>query len=428
MAALPLMVGGLSVSASAADGINILDGLKLKGEIRPRYEYADVKDNDVDAGQAFTARTKLVASSDKLFGVENLSANIGLISVNNFGWNEYDSKYNDANDNPIYNPGKGKYDVIKDPQYAMISNADINYKINKTLLHAGRSQVNLDNQRFIGTVGWRQLERSYDTVFVADNSVENLNLLAAWVYGLQGVGAGPTTNTNSILLHASYEFTPELKVTAYDYMIANTDDTIGLALTGKAEVGAKLSYRAEYAMQRDNTMKYGSNAPSKKVNSSYYNFDIAADISGIIVGANYEFFSGDDAIDDEETKNFVPHLGTNHKFNGWADMFFVTPNGSPTGGLIDMNGKIGYVAKGFGKVLAVYHQFTADKKMDNLDNTAQTDDLGSEIDFLYANKVPGVKNLSLLLKGALYSKGEAKDWTNDKQVYWAQLDYKFSTK
>ncbi len=427
MAAVPLLVGGLSVSASAADGINILDGLKLKGEIRPRYEYAEVKDNGKDAGQAFTARTKLVASSDKLFGVDNLSANVGIISVNNFGWNEYDSKYNDANGNPVYNPGAGNYDAIKDPQYAMISNADINYKINKTLLHAGRSQVNLDNQRFIGTVGWRQLERSYDTVFVADNSVENLNLLAAWVYGLQGVGAGPTADTNSILLHGSYKVMDELTVTAYDYMIANLSDTYGIALTGKIKAGdVKLSYRVEYAQQSDPTMEI-HDPGDIKADASYYNLDLGANISGVIVGANYEFLSG---ADNDKTA-FNPALGTNHKFNGWADMFFVSQN--PEGGLIDFNGRIGYKAKGFGKVLAVYHQFTADTKMANIDG-GTTDDLGSEIDFLYTNKVPGVKNLSLLLKGALYSKGKAynngdgKSWTNDKTVYWAQLDYKFSTK
>ena len=433
MAAMPLLVGGLSVGANAAEGINILDNLQFKGEIRPRYEYADVKDNSVDAGQAFTARTKLVVSGT-LLGVEGLTANVGVISVNNFGYTKYDSKFDYTNGNGgTLNPGSGKYDVIKDPQYAMISNADINYKVGKTLLHAGRSQVNLDNQRFIGTVGWRQLERSYDTVFVADNSVENLNLLAAWVYGFQGVGAGPTADTNTVLLHGSYKVMEPLTITAYDYMIANLADTYGIALTGKYKTnGVKLSYRAEYAQQNDPSMtihdKVGTTKTSDiKADASYYNLDLGANISGVIVGANYEFLSGTDGNDGKTA--FNPLLGTNHKFNGWADMFFVSQN--PDGGLIDFNGRIGYKAKGFGKLLAVYHQFTADKKMS--DNAGgKTDDLGSEVDFLYANKVPGVNNLSLLLKGALYSKGKANDasgdWTHDKTVYWAQLDYKFSTK
>ena len=371
MAAVPLVVGGLSVSVSANDGINILDGLKFKGEIRPRYEYADVKDNGNEAANAFTARTKLVVSGT-LLGIDGLTTNIGIISVNNFGSHTYN--WNTSN----YSDGSGKkYDTVMDPQKAMISNADINYKVGKTMLHAGRSQVNLDNQRFIGTVGWRQLERSYDTVFVADNSVENLNLLAAWVYGFQGVKDIPTQDTNTVLLHASYKVMPELTVTAYDYMISDLGDTYGAALTGKVDAGVKLSYRAEYAVQKDASMNIHGGQKAK-ADASYYNLDLGANISGVIVGANYEFLSGTNGNDGKTA--FNPALGTNHKFNGWADMFYVSQN--PDGGLIDMNARIGYKAKGIGKLLAVYHQFTADKKMNIVGTDAgtasgTTDDLGS---------------------------------------------------
>ncbi len=433
MAAVPLLVGGLSVGANAEDGINILDNLQFKGEIRPRYEYADVDHptgDTRDAGQALTARTKLLISAD-LFGIKGLSSNLGLISVNNFGWTEY----NDKTNSDLYD--QTHYDVIADPQVAMLSNAEINYQINKTLFHVGRGQVNLDNQRFIGTVGWRQLERSYDTVFVADNSVENLNLLAAWVYGFQGVAgnaAKKTQDTNTVLLHASYKVMDPLTITAYDYMIANFADTYGIAFTGKVKSGkVKVSYRAEYAQQGDATMTIhdvdtngdGIIDNDYKADAIYYNLDIGANISGVIVGANYEFLSGVDRNQPATSKDttFQTPLATGHKFNGWADEFLTTPSG----GLVDVNVRLGYKAKGIGKLLAVYHDFTADKSMNDINGLA-SDDLGSEIDFLYTNKVPGVKNLSLLLKGALYKKGSIAGWTNDKTVYWAQLDYKFSTK
>jgi len=61
----------------------------------------------------------------------------------------------------------------------MLSEASLDYKLDKTALHAGRSHVNLDNQRFIGTVGWRQNERSYDTIYAANNSIKNLSVLVA---------------------------------------------------------------------------------------------------------------------------------------------------------------------------------------------------------------------------------------------------------
>jgi hypothetical protein len=409
--ALTAIMGSFS-SVSAADGINILDDLKLDAQIRPRYEMVDDGKDATENANAITARTKLKVTG-KLFDVDGLTASVGIISVNNFGSHTYNAK-----DGNTYYDGNDEYAVVLDPQKAMISNAELNYKVADTLLHAGRGQVNLDNQRFIGTVGWRQLERSYDTVFAANNSVKNLSLLAAWVYGYQGVNAGDTEDTNSVLLHAAYKVNDMLTVTAYDYMLASIHDTYGLALTGKIKLDAvKLDYRAEYAMQSDATMEIHDD--EGKADASYYNLDLGANISGILVGANYEFLSGTDG---DETA-FTTPLATGHKFNGWADMFLTTP----TGGLIDMNVRLGYKAKGFGKLLAVYHDFSADTSMNSVDG-GTTDDLGTEIDVVYANKIPGVKGLSGLLKYASYSKGAVDGHTNDVSKFWAQLDYKFSTK
>ena len=431
MAALPLVIGGLSVSASADDGLNILNNIKVTGQIRPRYETADIDNNTRERAKAYTVRTHLVVSAD-LFEIPNLSVTLGLQSVNNFG----SDKYNSTRNGPA-GTGDTTYDVIGDPQQAMLSEASLDYKINKTALHAGRSQVNLDNQRFIGTVGWRQLERSYDTVYVADNSVQNLSLLAAYVYGFQGVvGADATTthDTKSVLLNAKYKVMDELSITAYDYMesIAGYgNDTYGLALTGNLNVaGAKLDYRAEYAAQKDASIEYQkttANTASYKADADYINLDLGANINGILVGVNYEVLSGANASGTET--NFSPTLGTNHKFNGWADVFYVGPNSTPNGGLVDANIRLGYTAPGFGKLLAVYHDFTSDTTRLTDVNTVATDDLGTEFDVVYTNKIPGVKNLTGLIKYASYSKGAATSYANaanDKNVAWLMLDYKFS--
>ena len=409
--ALTAIMGPVT-TVSAADGINIFDDITLKGQIRPRVEYVDVADNGKGTAKAFTARTHLVVSAG-LLGVENLSATIGLQSVNNFGYNGYNSSNN----------GQTTLELIKDPNFAMLSEASIDYSAGKTALHLGRSQVNLDNQRFIGTVGWRQVERSYDTVYAANSSIENLNVLLAYVYGFQGVGATPTTETNSMLLHADYKVADALKITMYDYMLAVgaqgiDSDTLGLALTGKIDAGAKLTYRAEYAQQSNPTMEYRTK--NIKADASYYNLDFGANISGVLAGVNYEVLSGSDG---NGKTAFNPALGTNHKFNGWADVFYVAPGGVSTG-LKDANIRLGYKAKGFGKVLAVYHNFTADTT-----TAGASDNLGSEIDFVYANKIPGFNNLNGLVKYAGFSKGDATNGfaasQNDKQVVWAQLDYKF---
>ncbi len=405
---------GSATTVSAADGINILNDIKLSGEIRARYEHADVKDNGIDAANAFTARTHLKIKAG-LLGVDGLTTTIGIQSVNNFGYtNYYDTSKHYDGTKPA---NSTKYDVIADPQQAMLSEASLDYSVGKTAIHAGRSQVNLDNQRFIGTVGWRQTERSYDTVYVANNDIENLNVLAAYVYGYAGVKTVTTTDTASVLLNAKYKVMNELSITAYDYMLSSIHDTIGVALTGKIDAGAKLTYRAEYAMQQDSTLKTGSKAKGK-ADATYMNLDLGANISGILAGVNYELLSANSNYKDDGAtaqNAFSTPLATGHKFNGWADMFLATP----AGGLQDMNARIGYKAKGFGKLLGVYHVFTADEKM------GDQDDLGSEIDVVYVNKIPGVNNLKGLVKFASYSAGKVATYTNDKQVAWVQLDYKF---
>jgi len=407
--ALTAMMGSTSV-VSAEDGFNIFSDIKLKGQVRPRYEIADVKDNGLEKGQAFTVRTHLSVTAG-LLEVEGLSATLGIQTINNLGYTNYSL--------PSTSPKK--YDVVNDPQAAMLSEASVDYKVGKTAIHAGRSQLNLDNQRFIGTVGWRQLERSYDTVSATNTDIENLEVMAAYLYGYAGVGGTTTTETSSAFLHAKYKVMDELTITAYDYMMASQNDTIGLALTGNAALeGVKLDYRAEYAIQKDPTLEF--RVENVKADATYYNLDLGANISGILAGVNYEVMSGSDGA---SKTTFNPAFGTNHKFNGWADVFYVG-NAGPSGGLKDANVRLGYAAKGFGKVLAVYHDFQSDVAMAAASGT--TNNLGSEIDVLYANAIPGVKGLSGLLKYASYTKGDATGFANatkDKQVAWAQLDYKF---
>ncbi len=402
-----LSLAAIAVVVMTTDSManEIFSDVELNAQLRPRYENVDDGNSATKDANAITARTKLNAKS-KLLGVEGLTANVGLISVNDFGSNKYNSTIN----------GQTQYSKVVDPEKAMLSNAEINYKTGGTTLHAGRGQVNLDNQRFIGTVGWRQLERSYDSLYVA-NTTGKLSLLGAWVYGFQGVNGNPTADTNTVLLHGSYAVLPSLKITAYDYMIANTHDTYGVALTGKvALASARIGYRAEYAQQADASMEIHNPTPSTgKADADYTNVDVGANISGFIVGANYELLSGQNG---GSTTAFSTPLGTNHKFNGWADRFLSTP----TGGLEDMNIRLGYKAKGFGKVLVVYHDFKADTAMSG------EDDLGTETDLLYTNKIPNFNNLNGLIKYASYSKGKVAGYTNDVTKVWVGLDYKFGSK
>ena len=389
-------------TSPTAETFTFFNNVKAKGEIRPRYEYVDT-DNTTDNASAFTNRLMLGVSAD-LLQIDGLSTYLEAVNVTGSG-DYWDLSHGDIGD-------KGVYNVVADPSQTRITQAYVDYAFNKTLLRAGRQGVNLDNQRFIGTVNWRQMPQTYDAATIINNSVENLSLLAAYVWHVNTIfdddtvkPVGDGFDTGTVLLHASYKVMDALTLTGYAYMIEDFHDTYGIAATGKFALGdgMGLSYRAEYAKQSDPT--FDDLTTNKTADADYYNLEATLNMSGLLVGAKYEVLGAGDG----GNAAFGTPLATLHAHNGWADMFL----GTPDDGLVDVSGMIGYKAKGFGVAKVIYHDFSSDRG---------STDYGTETDVLYKNKISAVKGLSGMLKASFYS---ADAYKVDTTKYWVMLDYKF---
>jgi len=355
---------------AASSDFLIFSNIKAKGEIRPRYEYVNMRNNGKDKANAYTNRLMLGISAD-FMQVDGLSAY--LEGTNVMGGGDFFSTNN----------SKTGYDKVVDPSQSRVTQAYLDYKFDDTLIRVGRQGVNLDNQRFVGTVNWRQI-----------------SLMAAYVWRVNQVTVNDF-DTNSVLLHAAYNFMPELTLTGYGYLIEDFADTYGIAATGKIGVGdAKVNYRAEYAKQTDPTNGTGS------ADADYYNIQATANMNGFLMGAQYEVLGAGDGGNGA----FYTPLATLHAHNGWADMFL---GGTPNNGLVDLNGMIGYKSETFGLTKVIYHDFSSD---------TGSIDYGTEWDALYKNKIPGVKGLSGLLKASWY---EADAYKTDTTKFWVMLDYKF---
>lgn len=409
---LSLMTGlllGLSQTAVFAETnteekLNIFSSLKVKGELRPRYEYVEVDPSTKSSANAFTNRFALGLGMDLLeSGI--LSAYAEMTNV--VGNSRYNSLAN----------GELEYEVVADPAQTRVTQAYLDAKAGDTLFRLGRQMVNLDNQRFVGAVAWRQMPQTFDAIAIVDNqSIENFSFVGAYVDRVNTIfDDGVKVNsfdTSTALFNAGYSFNEYLHLTGYAYLVGSIHDTYGAALTGSPTVGeVKLNYRAEYAIQDDASLEVDS-LPAN-ADASYYSLALGANYHGFLAGINYEVLSGTDGLGEETA--FSTPLATLHKFNGFADVFLKTPSQ----GLIDANIMIGYKAKGFGVAKVIYHDFDAD---------VGDTDLGSEVDFLYKTNIPGLQNVSLLLKGALFSKGDITApglASKDVSKYWVMLDYKF---
>ncbi len=149
--------------------------------------------------------------------------------------------------------------------------------------------------------------------------------------------------------------------------------------------------------------------------------------SEFVIGAGLEFLSGTDQGSSMNKNNsFNPFYGTNHKFNGWMDYFYVG-NHINNVGLLDINTTFIY-QKNKLKFILTPHFFSADGDVlkPNLDKSDAF--MGTEIDFEFSYKV--IKDVLLNIGySQMFAtetmeiiKGGSKDETNNWA--WVMITFK----
>ncbi|WP_136799874.1 alginate export family protein [Desulfosediminicola ganghwensis] len=319
----------------------------------------------------------------------------------------FEDDYNDTTN------GKTEYAVIADPSEGELNQGWLALTaIPDTVIKGGRQRINLDNQRFIGAVGWRQMEQTFDAVNLLSTSLENFSANASFVWNVRTI-ASKDVNMLSPLLNLAYVFEDIGTLTGYGYLLDYDDpddsgpfeyafstQTYGLRFNGSRAVREEslaLLYTAEYAYQSD----YQDNP--EDYSADYFHFigglsapnsdSFLTNISGKI---GYELLGSDSGV------SLKTPLGTNHGFNGWADQFLTVP----PEGLQDFYGMLGATIAGI-KVDLIYHDFESD---------AGSSDYGSEFDAMLTKKFG--KNYTLLAKYANY---DADEFKADVEKFWIQF-------
>ncbi len=356
-----------------------LDKSSVDVNMNLRYESVS-QDNTKEDADALTLRTRATVTTGTY---NNFSAVVGFEDVRQVaGVNDYQ----DAVGN------NGQYSVIADPEVTEVDQAYVQYKTENFTTKLGRQVLTLDNQRFVGHVGWRQDRQTFDALSFAYAVNKDIALQYSFINKRNRLFAEVNdVQSKDHLLNASVN-TDLGKFTAYGYVLEvdnNTEndlDTFGLRYTGGQKLETtKLTYQLEYATQY-------SNDGTNRYSADYLLAELAANWSGITGKLGYEVLGSDHG-----QYAFSTPLATLHKFNGWADQFIKTP----TQGLVDLYVTVGGEAFS-GKWSVTYHDFSADE------NSA-ADDLGSEIDAIYKKSFN--KHFSAGVKFALY---EAGDLTTDK--------------
>ena len=314
-----LLISALCLTALPAmaddDVESIVKDGRFFGEARYRYEYVDQNGPApiTDNAKASTIRTNVGFETGTY---KNFQALIEAQFVGNIGANDFNDTVN----------GETSYPVVADPDTTEINQAWLSYAgIPDTQIKAGRQGINIDNQRFIGTVGWRQNDQTFDSVMLTNSSIPGLDLAYTYVWNINRIFGGDhplgDLDTETHALHAAYKIADWLTLTGYGYWLdidlapALSSKTFGVRLTGDVPLNDNWNffYEAEAATQDD----HGNNTAS--YNEKYYH------LAPGIKGHGWTFQLGYEELGGDGTNAFQTPLATLHKFNGWADKFLSTP-------------------------------------------------------------------------------------------------------
>ncbi|MCJ8292812.1 MAG: alginate export family protein [Colwellia sp.] len=382
-----ILVTPAAFAGETEHGNSITEALSdstVKVELRARYEGVDQDGIDKDASAA-TLKSRITV---KTGSYSNFSMAIEVDKVDALV-DDYNSKTN----------GNTQYPVVADPQGTDVNQAYIKYANDGFSIVVGRQRVLHNNQRFVGGVGWRQNEQTYDGVR-AQYKADAFSVDYSYIQNINDITAN-NVKGDFHLANGIYTINKSHKISAFAYVLdydaveqaQNSSSTVGALYNGNF---GKFLVNASLASQSDN----GDN--TNNYSAMYINAEAGYNFGPVTLLGGYELLGSDNGV------GFNTPLATKHAFNGWADKFL----GTPGEGLEDIYLTVKGKAYGV-KWAATYHDFSSD--VDGID-------FGSELNLIATYQIN--KNYGVLVKAANYSDGDVAAKTDTNKV-WVQLTAKF---
>lgn len=396
-----------SGASARADGLDPVKG--ALGETKPlldmrlRVENVD-QDGILNDAHATTLRLRAGFETGKAWNTALLVEGEGIVPIQT-----------DYRPDPTI-PQMTTYPVVADAESYEVNRFQlVNTSLPGTTLTLGRQRIALDDQRFVGPVGWRQNEQTFDALRIVNRSLSKLVIDATYFNRVNRVFGDDSPQGDyegdSTLLNVSYQ-TKLGKLTGFGYLldfeniaavpaaVRDSTSTYGLRFAGDKTAGkVKLAYSLSYATQTE----YADNP-----------LDFSLDyLFGELVGT-YKQFSlgyGYESLEGNGVKGFTTPLATLHKFQGWADKFL----GTPANGLEDQYLTAGVTLKGVAaldtlSLVVTYHDYQAEHV---------SLDYGDELNVSLAAKY---KRVNVMLKFADFQQG-ALAAARDTQKVWGQVEF-----
>ena len=338
VASADTMIVGYPENTSSTTGVTNI-------ELRPRY--AIVQQEGKEEAKAGTVRAMVGYATPQADGIGVTLELIGVGALNSAGYN--------VPVEPLPSGSNPAHATILDPEAFNANQAYVSYDgIGGTRILAGRQLIELDDQRFVGNVGFRQNMQTYDGISVVNRGLPDFKVMGTYLFGAKSV-LNNEVRMKTFLAEASWTRYGAVRVNVFGYWYGNRENAYGAATTGNAAIipgaalcgagansanslvdpqacnsatyGARVhgnfpltgiwrgSYAAEYAHQSAWDGGYGAlGSGFDHLSVTVRGADVYVSADAMRMGANA---SG--------TYGFQTPMATKHNFMGWAEMFLTTP-------------------------------------------------------------------------------------------------------
>lgn len=264
-------------------------------------------------------------------------------------------------------------------------------------VRAGRMELDYDGARFLGNLDWAAQARSHDALLFLWRNNNGLKLDVGLAYN-QNWRPEPSWLSQNFYDHSVTNNYKTMQFARFEKKSA-TGNLVALIHNDGRQVASdsSMAYRQTYALIADKKLggvklsselyyQGGKNGNAQKVNaflaSLYATFTTR--ITPLTIGGEYLSGTSNAAAADNKDNAFAPLYGTNHKFYGLMDYFYVG-NPHDNRGLVDLNIKTAFRVSDKAKLMAQLHHFLSPVEIPDPANTSQalTRSLGTEIDLVY---------------------------------------------
>lgn len=347
--ALASLFAASAATANAEEALaayTFIDSIKAGTHMtsfRLRYEHVD-QDGLPEEADGLTLRS-LVGWQTASYN--NFSFGVQVIDVSKF--------VDDYNDRALNRsqPGMVNSPNIVDPDDSDINQLYVDWMgIRNTKFRLGRQSVKLDNVRFVGNIEFRQVMQVFDGLAVENKSLPNTEIYLAHFDRVKQINTKKRSGDLDIV-NIKYRLSPSESLIGYGYFSNFNDlgyaqpsglaatpaqaetvdashETFGLRLDGARKINDQWRglYTAEYAKQDDYSGGDG------RINTHYYHVGAGAGYKSWFVRLHHETLSSNDG-----DYAFQTPFGTNHLFQGWADVFLITPRQGIKDSYLSFGGK-----------------------------------------------------------------------------------------